>query len=502
MRPITIDRVVRVPREHLNDPMQTVQSLVLENGQWHAGLATNGKKSSVPRYFVLAEEDDLSNEVVLPRALDIRPHLRQGLVGRVPVHAEVLDETWWPRVWLGDGDPVLGPHKDMPYDQGPAWDAISAEPEWPWGRILALKCGGGKTVLGLKLARRRAGRTLIVCHTLNMSRTWSQTAAERWCLDYPAENHGFIGDGIVDWEGRDLVFSSMPGLLCREYPPEFWTRWKLVIFDEGDLMGASNMSKALPLFLGERFLVTATPTRADGNHILYRHHIGEVCFEDIEQDLHPECFVMDSPVPRMVPVVSKTGRKSYKSAEQMAWSSFYKKMTANIPKTISFLATQRERQDWAMSVVRDLLDDERKILFLGERVDELKLFHARAMEKWDDISSGLVLGATHMSVEESEENLRDCDIIWGIQQIAKRGLNEKRIDTIVIQYASFKDEGRLRQTVGRALRYHADKQKPYVIILNDANVPCLNSKSESMTGWLEGQGYEVSWYEYDEEKAA
>lgn len=499
MRPITIDAVTRIPREHLDNPMHLIQDMTLENGSWHAGMTSTGR-ASVPRYFALAEEDHIFDEVAVPRAADVARYLKPGLVGEIPIHSELLDPSWWPRVWLGDSTPELGPHGKIPYDQKPAWQAISVPLEWPWGRILALKCGAGKTILSLKLAHLRSVRTLVVCHTLNMTRTWSETAAAPWCLDYPQELHGSIGDGVVNWEGRDLVFSSMPGLLCREYPPEFWTRWGLIIFDEGDLLGASHLQKMLPLFLGERLLVTATVRRRDKNDSLYRMHVGEVCFEDVVQDLVPECMILDSPVPRMLRVVSeKTGRETYVASEQMAWSPYLKRMAANIPKTLTFIKSNCDaRQQWTLEVVKDVLDEGRKILFLGERVQGLQDFNSRATEMWPEYSSGLVLGASHMSLEECESNLEHCNIIWAIQQIAKRGLNQPDIDTVIIEFASFKDVGRLQQTVGRCLRYSEGKLSPWVIVLNDVNVPCLDDKAQHMSSWFQRQGYKTEWFEYEE----
>jgi hypothetical protein len=849
MRPIIIDSLTRIPCEHLQNPIHLVQELTIENGAWHAG-AQSKAKATIPRYFALAQEDTESEYVSVPRAFDASRYLRRGVAESVPVYSDPMDSSWWPKVWLGDGDPVLGPHEQMPYNQTPAWEAMSSDPVWPWGRILGLKCGAGKamlnsepvltptgwkkigdaevgdkvcgsdgkfynvtgvypqgrrklyklyftcgteitcdeehiwtfdlkrttkvrredftvselldlnlkskagrkfylpmvepiefpkadlpldpyllgallgdgclaneksvhicsldkklveslklpgecrpkplkhqhsgkateyilapprkgksknellkeltalgmmgcrswekeipkeylyahwearhallqglldtdgtpvksnscdyvtvseqlaeeiqwlafslggtatladpvrksfthkgekrlgrpayrlyiklpahlplfrlkrhldklpasrqrepyraldrieeagygeatcisvdapdclyvtkncvlthnTVLALKLARLRSVRTLVVCHTLNMARTWSQTAAASWCLGYPQELHGFIGDGQVAWEDKDLVFSSMPGLLCRDYPPEFWTRWGLVIFDEGDLLGASNLQKMLSLFVGERLLVTATLARTDKNDVLYRMHIGDTCFEDTTQDLEPSCYIVDSPTPRMLPKLNKgTKRETLVASEQMVYSSYVGRMVPNIPKTLNFVAEAfPERKEWAMRVVKKMLDEGRKVLFLGERVEALQQYNAQAQAQWD-YESGLVLGAQHMPLEECEHNLKTCDVIWAIQQIAKRGLNQPDIDTIVVEWCTFKDEGRWQQTVGRALRHHAGKREPVVILLNDANIGCLDDKAQHAAGYFRKLGYEVNWYEYEDE---
>lgn len=482
---IIFGREITVPLSEVRDPYSVVRELTFENGSW------NGSKNA-PKFFALARIED--DNLILPRAYDVEKCLFDKRAER-----EVeKDPSEWETVWLGDNSPRLGPHELMPYDQGPAWEALSSPCERPWGRVLALKCGAGKTISALKLAHLRSKRTLVICHTLNMCQTWSTAAAAEWCLDYPKENHGLIGGGTIDWETRDLCFATMQGVLCRDYPQEFWDRWGLVIFDEGDLLGAGYLQQMLPKFLGERVLVTATPKRTDGNDVLYKYHVGPICFSDTEQDLKPKCFVLDSPVPSRMEQPEKKGSKklALKSTEKKAWNSYAGKVTASVSRTVSFLDTLIERRNWCIDIVEELLAEGRKILFLGERIESLRWFDDQAKGIWPQYKSGLALGAQHTSNDEVEHVLKTCDVIWGIQQIAKRGLNQPDLDTVIVQYSCFNDSGRLQQTVGRVLRHVANKKEPFFILLNDVNVPCLNRNAERIASWVRGKKYELEWLEY------
>lgn len=496
-RPILIGAETLIPLEYVSSEAGLIHHLTFENGQWHASKRS-GVENNQPRYFHLAHIE--GDYMAVPRAWDAS----EWLIEQAPIQAELLARSfWWPHTKLGTDNVVLGPNEAIRYDQSKAWEAISKRPDWPWGRILALGCGKGKTVLALKLAHLRAVPTIVVCHTINMMQTWSETAASDWCLKYPMNKHGFIGDGMNDWKGRDLVFTTMHGLLAREYPPEFWERFGLVIFDEGDLLGAVQMSRILPRFLGERLLLTATVERSDGHEVLYYHHVGKVVYEDTKPDLAPKVLVLDSPVPREMYGIKryKRGGRWFTKKGMMPTEQTVQRgamHVPHIPRTINKIRECTERFEWAFDAVAELLFLDRKILFLGERVDELKLLHQRTQEELYAYKSGLALGKKHMKPALIATNLQECDVIWAIQHLAKRGLNQPDIDTVVIQYASFQNPGRLRQTIGRALRYQKGKKEPLVIIMNDARVPIINEKAMSLARELEGEGYELEWYEDEE----
>lgn len=471
-RPIRIGAQTAIPRELISNEIRLVSDLTHQSG------ARSG-----PSYYCLAEEDLETDSFLVPRGLDISPYLAKARCETLL--AEPLErEYWWPHVeFSSDPLPSLGPNKFIRYDQGPAWRALSAPPAWPWGKILALGCGKGKTFLGLRLACERGVKTIVICHTVAMIDTWASLARDLFGI--AEEDIGYIRGKEIDWEDKKLVFSTMPGILCREYPEEFFTDFGLVEFDEGDLLGAEKLSRMLPLFLGERVILTATHERRDGMHLLYNAHVGPVCFEDTEPDLEPLCYVMDSPVP------VKNGKKKM---EGYAWSRFTKRMEPHIPRTVNKLAAYEPRQDWTRDIVRDLLHDGRKILFVGERIESLRVYDEWLKGLDGGFKSGLALGASHMKGQNLDAILKSCDCVWGIKQIAKRGLNEPAFDTLLIEYATFNDPNVLQQITGRVLRYLAGKNDPLVVLLNDPNISCMDSNAQKIVQQLERSGYAVEWY--------
>lgn len=484
-----------VPVEHLRDPQGALVDFTLENGGWTQGA----DPEKCPRYFpeakILRTSDGEISAIAFPRAVSLEDWLKEELIGQVPVHAEFLSRDLWPEVEIGYSDIELGPNEFIQYDQGPAWEALVKEPDrWPFGRILALACGKGKTALALKLAHHRRVRTLVICHTLDMAEQWSDEAEK--FLGIEKSRHGFIGDGKVDWQDKDIVFSSMPGLVCREYPESFWYRWGLTIADEGDLLGAVQMRQILSKFYGERLLVTATLERKDGNDALFYLHVGGVCFTDTDDDIIPKVVVVESPVGEFIPVERADGKIDYKSSEQTIYSKRYRKHVPHLPKTVSLLGSYMERKVWCLDVVEKLLEEGRKILFIGGRVADLKWFHAQAQDRFPGYTSGIVLGkANGLEDGESKWSLKNADIIWGIYQLAKRGMNERTIDTVVLQFSQVNEPGAIRQLVGRACRYHPDKKDPLVVLMNDQRVGCLDANTMKIVQQLKDRGSEVTWYD-------
>lgn len=430
----------------------------------------------------------------VPRAWDFRPYLTPGDY-RI-VESYLFDN--WPAVDFGEPQGSLGPNERIRYDQRPAWEALSTDPTAPFGRQLILGCGKGKTRLALQLMAQRRVPTVVVCHTLNMAHKW--VAEAELHLGYPRDAAGFIGDGKLVWD-RDFVVTTMAGLIAREMPREFWERFGLVIFDEGDLLGASQLSTILPKFLGERVLLTATPDRADGASVLFDAHIGPAVFRDVTPDLQPRCFVLESGLPQKtaIPVTRKRGKKQvtkteYRDIQGTIWSPRVRRQIPNIPKTINNLSRIPSRTAWCLAVLSDVaIREKRKVLFLGERVDELKALCRMWQQRFPDVPAGLALGAAHMKAEQIQENLGACQVIFGIQQIAQRGLDESSIDTVIIQYACYAGINRLQQTIGRALRYREGKPEPWVFILNDRNVPVIHDKALILSRKLKDMGYSVEW---------
>lgn len=153
------------------------------------------------------------------------------------------------------------------------------------GGTLQLACGKGKTVVALEFSAIRQSPTLIVVDNTTLLLQW-QKEIERHLI-VPG-GVGLIQGPTKDWK-KGVVMATYQSLAnWADTMPEEVRRWfGLIIWDEGHHVSAPTFSKSAPLFYGYRLALTATPTRADGTHVICQHHVGDIIFKDLKQDNPP-----------------------------------------------------------------------------------------------------------------------------------------------------------------------------------------------------------------------
>lgn len=154
------------------------------------------------------------------------------------------------------------------------------------GGILQLACGLGKTVVFLELTARTHVPTLMIVPDTHLMEQW-EGEVNRF-LDVPG-GIGFIRSGSFDWK-KNFVLATYHSIAARaeQLQAEGATKWfGLIGWDEGHHISAPTFAPSAEMFPGKRIALTATPTRDDGTHIIYDHHIGPVVFKDLRQELKP-----------------------------------------------------------------------------------------------------------------------------------------------------------------------------------------------------------------------
>ena len=145
------------------------------------------------------------------------------------------------------------------------------------GGIIVLKCGGGKTVMSIKIVSILAKKTLIVVHKEFLLNQWIERIQEFM----PTAKIGRIQGPVFDSEGKDIVIGMLQTLYDREFPEGAFDDFGLTIVDEVHRIGSCQFSKALlriqtPYMLG----VTATLERKDGLTKVIHHFIGPTVYSD------------------------------------------------------------------------------------------------------------------------------------------------------------------------------------------------------------------------------
>jgi superfamily II DNA or RNA helicase len=333
--------------------------------------------------------------------------------------------------------------------------------------IVSLACGLGKTVLALHASAATGMQTMIVVNTEDLAHQWKTRILEHTDID--EEDIGWIQGSKWDWDGKPICIAMIQTLASKasDFPTEITEQYGVVIYDEVHILGAPFFNQTADMFAGLRWGLSATWERSDGMEKLYQYHMGEILYEHLEHDIIPTIFFM------------KTGVTFPQKVHEMRQ---FRDRTGelSIPKIHTWLAKHEGRNRFLMEQIDAAMQEDRKILVLGERVNQLELFHAHYE------GSGLI----HSGVKgkDRESQLQDHDLVFAIAQLAKQGLDRKDLDTMIITLP-FSDGGRFRQIMGRIQRRFDGKNPPFVIILEDENIPTHKNMCRKLRSHLNALGY-------------
>ncbi len=459
----------RIPKELLVDVDEEKSRLTLVNKAKEAAKA-KGFLSDAPEFYRLWDETD--EYLYVPRAH--RPKLKPELL-RDRDYKVILAVPKQNRVMkLGVDQVSLGPNARQPFNQTPAFEALSSPNKWPYGRVLALRPGAGKTAIALKAAFARSMRTLWVTMNTSLLEQAKKNITE-W-LGISPKIIGHVQADKCDWRNRSIAVAMLHTLALRKYEPEFYTYWGLVIFDEGDVLGAEHFKAVITQFPAERWVLTATPKRADGMHTLYEFHVGPICYQHLGFDLEPVCYFV------------ATGAPS-KHLKRTGWDSRNNERRVNYQLTAGSLMLDDERTEFILAehMAADLAMG-RTILVLGDNVNGILNMAKAAREHrlTQHVTHGIVVGSVPQ--KEREAVIHGNRVVWATSQLAYRGLDRPDFDTIYSVSLVAVNEQRWTQAVGRILRFKEGKM-PVVKIFRDENLEPM----EFLYGKLAGIFKKKKW---------
>lgn len=426
------------------------------------------------------------------------------------------------------------------------------------GGILQLRCGGGKTVIALDTSAVIRVPTLIVVPDTSLMKQWQAAIEEH--LTVP-DGIGIMGTGKFVWQ-KPLVLATYHTLASRAaIMPEEVRRWfGLVFFDEGHHVPAPTWAAAASLTYGRRFILSATPEREDGMHVVNDMHVGPVLYKNMKQELTPRIefrrtgFRLDMTdsrtradvndvtgelhlgklagflgrCPDRLEYVLKTvedlrseGRRVLvlsNSVEELVNLASLRskartlqdypeitpavvgfagvspvkldtatrnKVAADLKRTMEELAITIEKLEGKLTQHKGELAVRKKQALTAEcvRLNKRLQEHdcARAIEKAEDrrlaehlkylkelgSTSGLLV--SKVKAAERFRMLRECEVVFAIAKYGKEGLDEKRLDTVLV-LEPMSSAGILTQVLGRILRITATLKQPALAIFLEDNI--------------------------------
>lgn len=234
--------------------------------------------------------------------------------------------------------------------------------------IVVHNCGLGKTVIALHCIAEIGTPAIIHVDNMQLLGQWREEILRH--LELREDDIGLIGDSVFDWH-KPVVLATYQTIAYRahEVGEEFRRWFGQAWWDEGHHVGAPTYCRGADLFYGKRFMLTATPYRDDGQHVIYDMHIGPVLYKDLQQELTPEIifkwtgFELDLSNGSVV-------RATHTSAGEMHFGLLS-----------GYIGSNRERLAWTVKFLRGLVEEGRKILVLSPSVAEL----ANLLATWNGV---------------------------------------------------------------------------------------------------------------------
>jgi superfamily II DNA or RNA helicase len=337
------------------------------------------------------------------------------------------------------------------------------------GAMLVLPCGFGKTVCSLWMAHQLGRRTLIVVHSEALADQWKQ----RIDTFLPGARIGRIQQDKVIVEDCDFVVCMIQSLVKRDYDPELLSTLGLVILDEAHHVAAPMFSRALPKLPARYILgLSATPDRPDGlgdalewlmGPIAYR---AERVFEEVD-----------------IRILTYT----HGTEEEL----LNRKGDPLCATMVTNIAGDHTRTSWIVSLIQRYAAQDRQLIVLSDRLDQLTAIEQALREEAPDIDVGRVVGGTKAKDRDAGF---ERTVLLSTYRYASEGIDIPRLDTLIMATP----RGAVEQTLGRILRPHPHKQKPLVIDIKDP-FSLFEGMSWKRHRYYKAQEYSVRFLTDDED---
>jgi superfamily II DNA or RNA helicase len=341
------------------------------------------------------------------------------------------------------------------------------------GGIITLQCGGGKTVTTLYLISKVKKKTLVVVHKTFLMHQWK----ERIEQFLPDANIGYIQGNTLDIDNKDIVLGMLQSISMKDYHKNIFEEFGFVVFDECHHLGAEVFSKALsksacPFTLG----LSATPDRKDGLTKVFKWYLGDFVYKakknkDTGVDVKVYYYLNDDPT-YSNEVVSYTNK-------------------IITPKMINNICYCKRRNDLILYLLPKLIEQNRHILILSDRKEQLKYLKTQIDEQHIATSGYYLGGMKQAHLNESEKQ----DIMLGTYNMVSEGFDCKRLNTLIL--ASPRSD--VEQSIGRILRLQAHQRtiKPLVIDIGDI-FSIYTSQMHKRLCLYEKEGYDITGYIVDD----
>ncbi len=321
------------------------------------------------------------------------------------------------------------------------------------GGIISAKCGEGKTAIGLYLAAAVFKvKTLILVHTEPLANQWVERIREF----IPSAIVGRIQGKKAEITGYDFVIGMIQTISKKTYE---YMGFGFLICDEAHHLGAKVFSNALQNTNFKYTLgLTATPDRTDGMMNVFIYFLGKIVYRSsvAKTNLVVKLYNYNDNRPQYCQNILN-----------------FKRKPDNV-KMISNITAHKPRNLFIVSLLPNLLAENRRILILSERrkhIDDIYSLIEKCQATQQDspiyaipptVKIGRYVGGMKKA---SLDDALTCEVIIGSYTLISEGFDCAALDTLIM--ATPKRE--IEQIIGRIQRKTIEQQinVPLVIDICD-----------------------------------
>lgn len=426
-------------------------------------------EDAAPEYFTLWRER--GDYLVVPRSYYrtvLEPQFRAHR-GDFPVK---MSSGF--RNFLGLADQPIPCTITLRERQTPAYEALVTN----GGGTIQLACGAGKTPTALKYAADRGHPTLIIVNTNTLLDQWVKELLEateshpRFFPTLTAAHVGRIQQKVCDFEGKTFVVAMIHTLAKRPFSSDLYKYFGTVIMDEVHHLSANYFNSVANKFWGVRIGLSASAQREDGMDPMFTHHIGEIVHTDLKQALLPDIYFLESGLTweRLSPDPGdgrRHGKDSFYLWNKTNYGEWRNTGKINFGKLVTHICADPDFNEMILGHIGLAAEAKRKVLILGERVDQLEFLQESWAER-SEIPCGLVVGKKKGPERKAA---LETQVVFATAKLAEEGLDCPSFDSlfIIVPKSPLRF---IQQAVGRILRVKEGKSTPIVVIFAYKGLAC------------------------------
>jgi len=281
------------------------------------------------------------------------------------------------------------------------------------------------TILSLYIISQLKVKTLVIVHKSFLLNQWKDRAEE-----FTSAKVGIIQRNKIYIDDKDIVIGMLQSIAKDRYTPDVFKDFGLVIFDEAHHAPSEYFSKALPIINCRKTIaLSATPKRSDKLEKVLYWYFGNIMYK------------LDNVCNNSVLVYNY----NYKIEHEKFKEFKLRTGDLNRAKTINQITTIGRRNKFIINVMREMINDNRKIIVLSDRVEHLKLLKDRLDRKMLNITTSFYIGKMKIDKLIIAEK---AQVIFATYSMAAEALDIPELNTLFM----VTPRREIEQAVGRILR--------------------------------------------------